>query len=262
VFEPFGNIKIENEAHLVSLFCQTVRRHNEHAERTDRLIWTEYHETAGWDLLLVRSDGVQIGIEAKMTLNAKVLEQSIPYPGQKDGPDFRAVLVARTGLQLHLSRIAAHLGLTIISMSAQHGWKVDAPVQTSMSPSSLPSDHDWDLRNWFPWYPIDRCELPDYVPDVQGGKASPLTLTPWKIKAIKLMILLDRHGFVTRKDMRFLNISETIWTAWNGYLTPGPVRGQYVRSGKTPDFRAQHPTNYDQINADWENWKPKNDANP
>lgn len=257
MFEAFADIKIENEAHLVSLFCRTIRERNEHAQRTGKLTWTEYHETAGWDLLLVRSDGVQVGIEAKMTLNAKVLEQSIPHPTDKEGPDFRAVLVARTGLQRHLSRIAAHLGLTIISLDARYGWRVDLPVQVNASPQFLPGDSDWSLRSWFPWYPESRCELPEYVPDVTGGKASPVTLSPWKIRAIRLMVLLERQTFVTRKDMRALGISPTIWTSQHGYLQPGPVRGQYVRGPNTPDFRTQHPTNYAQIDADWDKWMPK-----
>ncbi|TIU81425.1 MAG: hypothetical protein E5W01_20510, partial [Mesorhizobium sp.] len=40
--------------------------------------WTAYPETAGFDILLVRgADGAQIGVEAKMTLNAKVLMQAV-----------------------------------------------------------------------------------------------------------------------------------------------------------------------------------------
>jgi hypothetical protein len=40
--------------------------------------WTIYPETSGWDLLLVRGDGVQIGIEAKLALNPLVVSQALP----------------------------------------------------------------------------------------------------------------------------------------------------------------------------------------
>lgn len=59
--------------------------------------WIVYPETAGWDILLVhRIGGWQIGVEAKQTLNAKVLCQAIDgVRYNADGPDFRAVLVGR-----------------------------------------------------------------------------------------------------------------------------------------------------------------------
>lgn len=258
------DIKIDSEAHLVSLFCQEVERQNERPGANGR--WKIYHETAGWDLLLVNYEGVQIGIEAKMTLNAKVLEQALPYyyEATERGPDYRAVLVARAGLQQHLSVIAGHLGITVIRLDARTGWRADQPVDVTLSPHNMPRESApsvFEMRHWHSWFPAERCQLPDYVPDVQGGKPSPLTLTDWKIRAIKLVILLDRRGYVTRKDMAHLQISPTMWTAHgHGFLTPGEIRGQYVRCSRTRDFRAQHPTNYAEIEADFDKWKPADEA--
>ena len=80
-------MKFENEAHLVRAFCSTVGP-----------AWTIYPETGDFDLLLSRKlDGFQIGIEAKMSLNMKVVAQAadLAITGRsalRPGPDCRAVL--------------------------------------------------------------------------------------------------------------------------------------------------------------------------
>src|SRR5262249_52720467 len=81
--------------------------------------WTAYAETQGWDILLVRNDdGAQIGIQAKLALNADVLNQVLE--GRWDamhgrpGPDFRAVLVPRSKTG-KLTLACSHLGITVIS---------------------------------------------------------------------------------------------------------------------------------------------------
>jgi hypothetical protein len=255
------SIVIDSEAHLVSLFCQEIEKRNANPRVEQH--WTIYHETAGWDLLMVDQHGVQVGIEAKMTLNPKVLEQALPEYWEHDGPDYRAVLVARAGLQLHLHNIARHVGITVIRLDARQ-FSRDYAVDVTVSPSRLPDEMDphlFDFRDWHSWFPMKRCTLPDYIPDVAGGKPSPVTLTQWKVRAIKLVIILDRRGYVTRADMKHLDISPTMWTApGHGFLRTGEVRGQYVRCERTRDFRAQHPDNYAQIEADWESWKPPDEA--
>lgn len=239
----------ENEAELVACFCRCIdpAKWNTNPEHAPK--WTVYHETAGWDLLLVDPTGFQVGIEAKMTLNAKVLEQALSglHSGWDQGPDYRAVLVPDTSraLQQHLTVIAVNLGITIIRQRGAeypHFWP-DLPDERS----------HYRMEDWWNWCPVERCKLPDYVPDVVGGKPSPVTLTVWKVAAMKLMVLLDRRGFVTRADMKMLKLSESRWTqAGMGFLDPSP-RG-YVRGDSTPDLRAQHPGNYAQIEADYEVW--------
>jgi hypothetical protein len=64
----------------------------------DKRVWCPYPETAGWDILLVRrSDGFQIGIQAKLRLGLDVINQAIESRGSwhstAPGPDCRAVLV-------------------------------------------------------------------------------------------------------------------------------------------------------------------------
>ncbi len=119
------------------------------------------------------------------------------------------------------------------------------------------------MREWPHWLPAKRCPLPEYIPDVTGGHASPIALTAWKIKAIRLMILLDRRGFVTRQDMNALQISAARWTdGYHGFLARDPGRGGYVRCDRTPHLRAQHPVNFAQIEADFAKWGAGFDVTP
>lgn len=243
------------EADLVAAFCGLLEcgRRNGADDR-----WTAYHETAGWDLLLVGVGGVQIGIEAKLSLNAKVLDQALDdlrYYNEA-GPDFRAVLVPRGGAQNHLNRIAKHLGIVVLQLyDAIYRRSSGEPPMWMLTPQlpRLGSAYGYSLDHWPNWCPASRCALPDYVPDVTGGKAAPVALTHWKVKAIKLLILLERRGFVTRRDMKLLQISPTRWTDHHhGFLTPGA--GGYVRCGRTPDLKAQHPKNWAEIEADFAKW--------
>lgn len=241
------------EAELVQAFCAW-------NEGRGKFKWVIYHETCGWDLLAVCPEtGMQVGIEAKLSLNAKVISQALPAArwSETDGPDYRAVLVPEKGCQNHIRPICDALGLTVISIwghvSPAYG---NRPEQTSWqcSPWQWPDEGSIYSSGWHNWLPAEREKLPDYLPDVQGGHAAPVMLTPWKIKAIKLMIWLERHGCVTRADMKALQISPTRWTdGFNGFLSPGS-NGGYVRNGRTPDLRAQHPTNYAQIEADIDVW--------
>lgn len=213
--------------------------------------WTVYSETAGWDVLLVHETGFQIGLEAKLSLNAKVIEQALDGVHSRwnaAGPDYRGVLVPAKKLQHHLGRICSVLGLGIIPLR-----KREAGLATWQW-LNLPGEDSY-ARDWPHWCPAERCKLPDFVPDTAGGHKSPVQLTDWKVKAIKLMIVLERRGYVTRADMKALNISPSRWTdPWHGFLDRAPALGGYVRNGRTPDLRAQHPRNYAEIEAQTEQW--------
>lgn len=241
--------KFDTEAALVEAFLEALR--NDRSARFE-----VYPETGGFDLLLSEAETeIQVGIEAKLTLNAKVLSQALPYSEycEQTGPDYRAVLVPAGGVQRDLAPLANLVGLTIISVYNQHPY---SPRPHWAMTQRLPNGYErggWSLKGWHPWLPIQRIKLPDYVPDVRAGVAAPIQLTEWKVKAIKLMIVLDRRGFVTRRDMKALGISATRWTdRYNGFLIPGD-KG-YIRCHRTPDLKAQHPTNWTQIEADLDQW--------
>lgn len=217
--------------------------------------WTAYAETAGFDLLLVRDvDGFQIGIEAKLKCNATVLQQSLEDHGRysvaSPGPDCRAILVPDG--EGTLKPLADYLGITVIQMRMPCGWSGPAFLP------GLPTDDQVWADYWHEWLPAKRCPLPAYVPDVPAGAPAPVQLTDWKIKALKLVILAEVRGHVTRADFKFLGLDHRRWITPDGWLRATDRRGWYVAHGSPPTaLKKQHPRVYEQIKADAETWMPK-----
>lgn len=261
-----------SETALVAAFVEYIEKLNAAAAKYparrhggEHSTWTVYHESCGYDLVVVEDQtGIQIGIEAKLTLNTKVINQVLPSRYHREGPDYRAVLVPRSGVQLGLFDICTQIGITVLTVYDSHmrsDWHKSRGIPHKPDWHCIPqlpderSQYGSSLNDWNAWLPEKRCTLPEYVPDVVGGKAAPLALTQWKIRAIKLLIVLERRGFVTRKDMRLLEISPTRWCAGSyGYLLADKAAGGYVACTNTPDLRRQHPVNYAQIEADYEKW--------
>lgn len=219
--------------------------------------WTAYPETAGFDILLVRkADGHQIGIEAKLALNARVVAQALPGRyGYEVGPDHRAVLVPATKRNQDLEAVCAALGITVIVQkvypgSTYYGSSTRGPA---FDPSLPREGHEWTTRHWQEWAPLQRCPLPDYVPDVVAGASGPVALTAWKVKAIKLLVLLGERP-VTRADFKHLGLSPTNWTGRDGWLVK--TETGWIAGPRTPDLRRQHPRNFAEIEADKARWAP------
>ena len=241
----------EKETELVAAFSAAMER-----ERAKD--WTLYHETAGFDVLAVHRYGYQVGIEAKLSVNIDVILQALPHSEYDEtiGPDYRAILVPeqRAFTPNKLGRLCPRLGLQILTVyDLNAGW---SEPRWALSGWGLPDEGRgyYSTMQWWNWCPSQRCSLPEYVPDVRGGDSAPVTLTPWKIKAIKLHIVLERQGYVTRSDMKALEISPSRWTdRSHGFLAPNG-EGKYVTGPRTPNFRAQHPINYAEIEADRSVW--------
>lgn len=244
-------VRTLSEADLCAAFIAAATKPDRRGAQT----WTAYPETAGFDILLVRDDGCQIGIEAKLVLNTRVIAQALPARegwahGAAPGPDYRAVLVPSLKVNADLSRICAALGVTVIEMRTlepsterwDRGFWPDLPKESG------------DLHaEWHPWAPAVRCPVPDYIPDVRAGCSAPVALTAWKVKAIRLAVLLEERP-VTRADFKALQLSPTNWLCPGGWLTKTD-RGWIAGPGM-PDFRAQHPRNYGEIAADKARWDP------
>lgn len=217
--------------------------------------WTAYPETAGFDILLSRNeDGFQIGVEAKLKLNAVVLSQALEDYGwqwREAGPDCRAVLVPYGAAVAGISGIVPHLALTVISMRS-YELGCYGPAFSPYLPS-INDRYSCYEEGWHELCPTERCILPEYVPDVTAGASAPVQLTRWKIAAIKIAIILERRGYVTRADFRAIRIDPRRWIdgAW---LLPG--RQGFTVGPSCPAFKAQHPTVYAQIEADAEKWMP------
>jgi len=225
------------------------------AAPTDK--WTAYAETAGWDILLVRKvDGFQVGIQAKLRLNVEVMTQALESGSHwcnEVGPDCRAVLVpfACAG---GWGEIAAAVGITIIRVFTQadrihgrHFRNFDPDL-----PDKLDDTDDCYRQQWFERAPKARCRLPEYVPDVAAGASAPLQLTTWKIRAIKLAITLERRGYVTRADFKHLGLDHRRFVDAYQWLA---VDGQrFVKGKHQMPFKAAHPRNYAEIEADAGKW--------
>lgn len=244
------------EVDLCAAFLAEVDRRK--SDRRSQGKWTAYAETAGFDIVLVRDeDGAQIGIEAKLALNSTVILQALEgsrgWSAGVCGPDYRAVLVPNDATR-SLSPLCGAIGLTVIACEKASQYRRGVGWFTP----SLPAiGSDFYEEDWHEWCPVERLALPEYVPDVQAGAPSPLRVTQWKIKAIKLVILLaDRP--VTRADFRHLSLDPSRWTdpAFQ-WLVPAVNRGGYVAGRGLPDFKAQHPRVFEEILAAKEKWAPK-----
>ncbi len=236
--------RFESEAALCAAFIDWVGGYK---------TWTAYPETAGWDVLLVSKAGEQIGVQAKLTMNAAVLTQALENHYallyDRQGPDYRAVLVPESR---GFGQICDHLGITLIhapthAYSKRRMFEPALPTAKSIYPE----------QDWFDRCPTERCDVPQYVPDVPAGAPSPLQLTDWKIRAIKIAVLLEQRGYVTRADFAHIKINISRWLTM-GWLKQHPdpaMRGAYVVH-RPPDFKAQHPRNFGEIAADIEEWRP------
>lgn len=241
--------------------------------------WVVYPETCGWDILLVhRQGGWQVGVEAKLSLNAKVLAQAIDGRRRNDvGPDFRAVLVGKVVAENWT--IARALGLTVISPKPisqsrfarsrlkAHSWEWAGPHIPAFSPDLPEAEKvvrigewwsDWTREDWFDQFPSRRHELPDYVPEVAAGVPSPVILSDWKIKAMRICHWIERNGTITRSHFKSLGIDPSRWM--NGHwLRPGANRGEWIKGPGFPgdQFRREHPSIYTKIGDDFAEWSQK-----
>ena len=233
-------MKFESEAHLVRAFVSTV----------DPEAWTVYPETGDFDLLLSRrSDGFQVGIEAKMSLNMKVVSQAADLAltgrqAMRPGPDCRAVLVPWGKTRSEFEKLVQALQIVVLRVSG----RASRPWVSQSLPDTPDSRSCWPEH-----FPAARIPLPDFVPDVAAGVAGPTKLSMWKVKAIKLVVLLRHRGYLVRADFVRLDLSPSIWTQ-RRWIVSGAVRGQWVEGSGIPDFQKQHPLNYAQISADLDRW--------
>lgn len=218
----------------------------------DDRVWTPYAETAGWDILMSRKeDGFQIGIQAKLKLNTDVINQAIEdYHGYwsytRAGPDCRALLVPSSN---GLANICGYLSLVIITVDRKSTYEAKRGGPFRSDPG-LPHKAYGD--QWPEWAPAKRHPLPAYVPDVAAGASAPLQLTDWKIKAIKIAILLEVNGSVRRSDFAHLRLDHRRWIAGGWVVLKD---GVYVADAM-PNFKKQHPKVYKQIEADIATWRP------
>lgn len=255
------------EAALCECFIATIR---------DVDGWTIYPETAGFDILAVYKTGHQLGIEAKLRLNSKVADQIIPNDYElaykSRGPDFRAVIVPQGGGGI--ARLLNIVGVMVWAPSQCYRlrndgygakWSFEDAIGLSRTFSAARYDFDecaaqraandargwragWgeELR-WHDWNPEERCELPEFVPNVPAGVPAPVRLTPWKVGALKVLAKIESVGFITAKEVRGFGVDPRRFCATDGWLE-SLGDGKWGR-GKIPAFDHQHPEAYSEILA-------------
>ena len=219
--------------------------------------WTCYPETGGFDILAVHEEGRQIGVEAKLALNAKVADQIMPNPWQYryglKGPDHRLVIVSKVSdASAGIAKLLGFMGVPVLV--PRHGSVrtlgglvervqfEDYKLRELLAGTGYFNDHDL-----FDWNPEERCQVPMVVPQVAAGVPSPTRLTPWKEKALRALALMRSQGFITSRQIKELGMSPTTWTqhtSTQAWLDKGQAPGQWIETDRTPPFDKQHPEAY------------------
>ncbi len=221
--------------------------------------WVCYNETASWDILLVRkADGFQIGVQAKLRFGVDVINQAIEggWVHRITGPcpDCIAILVPRAE-DKGFGKVCDALGLNVIRVEASdfnRRFESGRPGWTFSPRLPMIGDKS-DDGDWHETATVQRHQLPEYVPDVAAGAPSPLQLTDWKIKAIKLAVTLEMRKHLTRRDFAHHRVDHRRWVT-QGWLKV--VDGRFVKDA-FPDFKRQHPRVYKEIKKDAPKWLPK-----
>lgn len=217
--------------------------------------WTCYPEAAGFDVLVVHDDGRQIGVEAKLTLNAKVADQILPNHGDdffgRAGPDHRIVIVSKiTEASAGIAKMLHRLGVKVLI--PRDAWERTGYVRRFDLEDSLLTLEDRDVffgrELLFDWSPAQRCQVPAVVSDLPAGVPSPIRLTPWKEAAIKVVALMRSQGFITVKQIAAHGMGANKWTQSgdekSAWLAKGSTRGQWLETEHMPAFDKQHPDLY------------------
>lgn len=215
--------------------------------------WTCYPESAGFDVLVVHDDGRQIGVEAKLQLNAKVADQILPSDSDAfygaPGPDHRLVIVAKiTDASAGIAKMLHRLGVSVMACTASSGGQLSFPIQNELFQAERGFTR-FGAVHLFDWNPAERCRVPVMVAAVPAGVPAPKRLTPWKEAALRVVALMRRQGYITVKQIAEQGIGVSSWTQWNGskppWLAKGAARGQWVETEHMPPFDKQHPDVYE-----------------
>lgn len=226
-----GDGRFPTEAALCEAFVTWVRN----GGGTRYPPWKVYPETGDFDLLLVDPDGRQMGVEAKLSMNAKVLVQALPSRwNQGEGPDWRAILVPR--INEELSEIARLHGIIVFT---------PYPTQMRERVDFDPMLTETMYSTWFDWNPERRCELPPMIPNVPAGVPAPVKLTMWKVGALKVLAHIEVHGSITAREVRGYGVDPRRFCSTDGWLKSAGD-GKWTR-GTIPAFDAQHPDEYAEI---------------
>lgn len=195
--------------------------------------WTAYPETRGYDIVLVK-DGIQIGIQAKLKFNATLLRQILPTAGDDNQmPDHLAVLLPRLDREENAVCDAVGVGYFY--------YKADAYMDRWRFMPAVEGVCRFDCCDGL------KLTLPEYVPEVAAGASSPVVLTDWKIRALKLCAIMEIRGYLTAQDFKDYAIDKRRWFPMGWAVLKD---GKYV-AGPNLRFPTQHPQTFQKIVAEF-----------
>ncbi len=175
--------------------------------------WPVFPETSGYDMLLVATSevqavgikaGDQVGVEGKTTGNLKLLTQIRPHPRATEGPHYHMAVIPRA--LPDFDEIARAMGIMVTEACVSR-WSGGKKVWDR-------SDFRYAL-SFFPTYYRQYYSKSLWHPEVEvwvpPGVNSPKSVSPWKVKAVKLCLLAKKQGYITSADFRMLGVSMTLW---------------------------------------------------
>lgn len=202
-------MKFELESELCKSFISVAKEHG----------WTIFPEQNYWDFIMVRN-GIQVGVQAKLKANKKVLCQALPkLPYNGEGPQYRAVLVgghkgrsfkAREENESLFCSLADSLKIIVFNMSKNS--ILDYGYNTQ-SLGGYKFEYNLHLRHYH-WGPKKLEWLPDFVPNLPAGVPSPESVSKYKLAMLDLRELELERGWICLKDCkRIVKKYDTKWSA-------------------------------------------------
>lgn len=155
--------------------------------------WTAYPETAGWDLVLVRGDGAQLGIEAKLRGSLKLAAQLANQLKRPDGPRWIAAAVPER--QLDFETVASALGANVLCPP----WELK---YLRLPMAALDFELVGRLDPSAPLHPFrEPLSLPPAPPRVEAGARSPRRADRWKAAGLRVVARIEVRGTISAQEL-------------------------------------------------------------
>jgi hypothetical protein len=176
--------RIKAEFPTEEVLCAKFRRWAEAAG------WVVHPEPGDYDLVLVK-DGLQIGVQAKRAGTLKLIYQCLGNLSRRERPDAVVALVPDAAPRFR--HLLFKLGIGGIDVNLHTPGRVDFRLPSVVRTS--------EKQIW----------LPEYVSHAPAGVKSPKSLSRWRLKAIRMSLLLRERKEVTTKDFRRLGLAVPLW---------------------------------------------------